>query len=560
MNRDEEKAFREYEKEIDSFHKSLPLWKYPKDKALYGLLSAFDSFLLVQVEWAKERNGKPATLGVSQYFKLLNEGLVYAMRWLHSGEEQVDATPTNDVTLVTDAAQFIQHGSDYDHVSRFYMEHSRGWMRASVDQASKSVRFAYDESKLRPESIKFGFAENIAVMNKRFSSTEDRLLSSLLERSKLRFAQVPHHYENGRIVLDNLSNLSSNEVMNYMELSVSPESNFPPDTDLQGFTMRDFNAFWRALRAWSDCCSCLYLWAWEQGVEQEECMPTQVVLRGSFINQMSFLSGLDNKVVEAILKRLTYDNRTTKPDIFLQPFVCGSKTVSWSTSVPALSRHERNMLKLMTRTPAYKAIADNIIGNREREFLKSFGLFLAQKAGWQFKLLTKLHGGTKGDIDLLGYNRQFPTEVLVVESKVVLEADEISELDSATSTMIHGQEQLERNIGTLQEMPIEQKQRLFRFVDWEKVNHYYGIVLTPETEPHLEVDHSVFPCAALSTLEVRMRWRDWRQPSRVWESVKERRWLQSIRRGRHSHSKVTIGNITYELPKIDFPENNRNTR
>ena len=108
-------------------------------------------------------------------------------------------------------------------------------------------------------------------------------------------------------------------------------------------------------------------------------MPTQVVRSGEFIRSMATLSGLPAVTVESILGRLKVDHRTNKLDMYLQPLLCGGEWVAWSVRGVQMSVSQRNLLKLMARTPAHKLMADAIIGGRERTLLADIATWLKGK-------------------------------------------------------------------------------------------------------------------------------------------------------------------------------------
>ena len=145
-------------------------------------------------------------------------------------------------------------------------------------------------------------------------------------------------------------------------------------------------------------------------------MPTQVVRRGEFIRSMATLAALPPVTVESILSRLKVDHRTNKLDMYLQPLLCGSEWVAWSVRGIQMSRSQRNLLKLMARTPAHKAMADAIIGARETSLLAEIAAWLKGK-GWTVSTNRELPGLDDGEVDLIGWNWSYPTEILIIEAK-----------------------------------------------------------------------------------------------------------------------------------------------
>src|SRR5260370_33185551 len=102
-----------------------------------------------------------------------------------------------------------------------------------------------------------------------------------------------------------------------------------------------------------------------------------------------------------------------------------------------------------------KRTADNLIGDRDRSLLNGLGQLLARH-GYAYKLMTRLsHGGEDGELDLLAYNAGTPEEVLLVEAKALLAADEIAETNTATDALIRAQGQLWRAAGILHRVPMQ---------------------------------------------------------------------------------------------------------
>jgi len=214
------------------------------------------------------------------------------------------------------------------------------------------------------------------------------------------------------------------------------------------------------LQIWSHFAVSLYLTKVKKGIPQEECMPTQVMENNRFIGDMQKLSGLPINIIAEIVKRLTY-RQEKKSNLLLQPFIVVDETILWSPVLVSKLRYKRNILKLMSRTPEYKHISDNIIGRRERPFLNQLGKYLSQKGKYQFKINTEIRDGEQEtDIDLLAYRTDSPNEVLIVESKTLLAVDETNEIADATAKLIDGQNQIETAITVLTKMETRKKEQL----------------------------------------------------------------------------------------------------
>jgi hypothetical protein len=317
--------------------------------------------------------------------------------------------------------------------------------------------------------------------------------------------------------------------------------------ELGGFTVREFRAFWFGLLRWSAAVLGIYMEATLAGRPHYDHLPTQYVPRPEFVSRMVELSGLSEDKVVSCLDRLNFGRDCPdKPDPYLQPLLCTATHVVWSPHLVQISKYERNILKLSARISSLKPIADNLIGNQERVLVREFGLLLGQH-GYQFKTRIPLPGG-QGEIDLLAYHDRYPEELLVVEAKAFLGVDEVAEVAQATNEMAHGQEQLERAVGTLKGMPVEGRRRLWTKPNWQYTERFFGIVLTPNSQPNATYSHSVYPAVTLETVRRYFARSDYKPPQNFWKAAVEKRWLAGYRECARGFRPVKVGSLTYELP------------
>ena len=216
-----------------------------------------------------------------------------------------------------------------------------------------------------------------------------------------------------------------------------------------------------------------------------------------------------------------------------------------------LSVWQRNLMKLMARTPSQKALADQIIASREPTLLASLKSWLEAK-GWSVRVNQQLPGLDKAEIDLIGWNWCYPCEILIVEAKALLQADDSNEVRSATKEMKRAQEQIARIVQLLKQMPSEARKARFPFVDWLRVASWYGIVVTPEGEPGLDFDHSKYPACSFATLRQRLSSADRRSPSSLWRAMVDRSWQAEIRSGRFEYEPIELAGLTFEEPYIIY--------
>lgn len=280
-------------------------------------------------------------------------------------------------------------------------------------------------------------------------------------------------------------------------------------------------------------------------------MPTQVVRRDEFLRSIETISKLSAATVERILDRLKVDRRTNKLDMYLQPLLCGDESVAWSVRCVQMSIWQRNLLKLMARTPAHKATADDIIGGREKSLVAGIADRLQRK---EWTLITNrcLPAGEDGEVDLIGWNWSYPSEVLVIEAKAMLQADDPNEVRSATREMRRAQTQLQRIISTLSSLPNNAMESHFPQMECDKVTYWFGVVMTPEGEPGFDYDHSVFPASSFATLLRRLSPKDWRSPSRLRRAMVDRKWQAEVRAGTVKYEPFELAGITFEAPVINY--------
>lgn len=544
-----EALVREYERIIDNGYRHLPIFQHPLPTAAYGVLAAFDSHMLTERMVQDRSGGSPLSIGQGQLFKALGEGFIFAMRWLLGGCESVDVHPSASETLVAEGADLIQYGSKYFRASMLYSSYSQGQMDATVDPERKAVRFSFKPNVVG-QHVTWGYADEAETEMLRKTPRWQKQNSRLQKGAAEAFRRVKYHLDSGRIVLDDASPLCCKGVRQYVDWLTATQRMFSSDQDVGGFAIREFTAFWHAIYAWSFCVTDIYFRCCDSNrLRQETCMPTQVIPRDKFIAAVAMLSNLGCDVVERVVGQLKVDHRTSKLDVYLQPFLCGDHLIAWSVRSAQLSRFQRNLLKLMARTPAQKSLADRVIGDREKDLLAALRTWFEDK-GWSVAINRELTGAEDGEVDLIGWNWSYPSEILIIETKAVLQADDPNEVRSATREMRRAQGQIERLTRLLTQMPNEERKSLFAFVDWTKVCRWYGIVVTPEAEPGLDFDQSKIPACSFATLKQRLRSDDWLSPSRLWSSMVRREWQAEIRAGRFVHESMELAGVTFEEPFI----------
>lgn len=541
----DEQLLRRYEAILDEHYRTFLLLRRQPEEAIYALLAAFDSFELADQMIPPDLTN-PASV---QRRKGVEEGLSQAMRWLFS---PVDVRPTDKNEIIAEAGEFTGYASQYVDIADTHKMYGRKQLLITVDADRKNVRF-FSAPSGAPAEAMLGLVEDTEELRQRQEDRERRQSIAVKQAAVAVLAQLRYQARSGRILIDDLAPLNMAGIRDMVSATRSEDEPFLSTAcDLVGFTVGEYDSFWDALVRWSYCVIQIYLKvALSQGEDDGTHMPTQVMAYDDFIKGMVLLSGLPEETVKRISERLTYDQRTGSPDIFQQPLIRGPNTIAWSTRLILRSKYRRNMLKLMARTSSLSDHTSTIVGTREGPMLQAFADMFATH-GYRCKLDTEIVATTEeGQIDLLAYHPSFPNEVLLVEGKAFLGVDEINEVASATAEMIDkGQPQLRRVIQLLKKIPLAQKQTLFSFVEWDKVESYYGLVVTPGTEPNDRYDHSSIPAISLPVLRLRLKDEDFQSPKKLWEICRDRPWFTSWRGYKETYRSIPIADITYELPMI----------
>ncbi|MCH7702564.1 MAG: hypothetical protein IID37_12840, partial [Planctomycetes bacterium] len=196
----------------------------------------------------------------------------------------------------------------------------------------------------------------------------------------------------------------------------------------------------------------------------------------------------------------------------------------------------------------------NSIGTRRVIYLtnqrsiKALHAILVQR-GYQAKLFTKVATREEnGEIDILAWTSRAPREILLIEAKFVLPADEVNEVKDLTERLRGGQKQAERCLRILDGLSARAKREVFKFVPWESIEKQYAIVVNNEGVPNSAYAPERIPSMDLPVLKQRLRPRDWRRPELLWEAARSREWLADVRRMQPAWRPVSLGEVVYEVP------------
>jgi hypothetical protein len=554
-----ERLLRQYEADVlDRHHQTFAIWNRDRPVATYAALAQFDCYAILALFLPDTISG----VGTTQIVKGTEEGLSQAIRWLHAGNPQYDLVPTGDKAIIGEAGDYCAFAAKYVDIADMHKMYGRGQVDIEVDEGQRKVRFVTPVNR-PPAAALIPMAEQAYRIGRLPIVKNPTTMAAVGKAVHQTMKAAQYHYAGGRIILDDVSVANSQCILDQLALAIPAEPILLDESaELSGFTVQEFTDYFEALRRWSFCCTFLFMSSLlEQGKQQWECVPTQVIERKQFLESIGMLSGLPPDKIEAITLRLTYDRHTASPEVFQQPLFCGPSVVAWSVQVAQSSKYLRNMLKLMSKTKALQDYTATLIGGRERAMLREVGDLLSSRGGCSYRLLTGLKSGEKtGEVDLLAYNLKFFDEVLLIEGKAVLGVDEINEVDAATKQMREGQVELQRVEEILGEMPDQEKGQLFKFVNWKTAKRYFGVVVAADAEPNDLYDHSKYPGISLQTIKARLRENHFASPQKFWRACTQRGWLQDLKQYRESYRPIPVGEVTYDLPVLVEPREQAEAR
>jgi hypothetical protein len=546
MGTDTETVIRRFEAEVlDVHHQTLSLWSYPKDKALYGLMAAFDSMLLPMAQILDETTS--LAVGSRQHLKLIHEGFNQGLRWI-TLQEAAFPNPTPDRRLLDSGGEFILFAANYVTIANMHILYSRGLVKAEASAVDRRVRFDHSESDSASKPW-FNLAE-MGEAGVKENRTDVAVREQVAQSAYYSISGIPVEMLEGRLHFPDPKRLITPELLSLAELANVPEQlALDTEVSLSGFSMGEFRRFWHVILAWSLGASMIYRGLAEERKPQELCMATQIVNLDRFTRCVQELSGLKEVMIRKIIDRLCYRS-TPKSDAFLQPLLCSNDLIAWCPLAIQLSKPERNMLKLMARSSGHLPdIAANIIGSREQEMLGQFGQFLAKRAQYDFKLNQGIRvGEEEAEVDMLAYRKKASREVLLVEGKTLLAVDDIGEVLTASEEIQKAQKQLYRSRDLLQKLPLAKKTEIYPFVDWPNVDTFRLLVITPESYPSRFVDQKEVPVITLQAVKTRIKNRDLQSPTTFWATCRDKQWLSNLIPDKQGFEELVVGDVIYEVP------------
>lgn len=558
----DERLFRQYEQQLDKRHREMPLFAMNAGQALIALLSVYDrgsffDFVGMANLYTESPTAPQLNAGERLDEKYTEDGLSQALQWIDPTNIGTPLKLGLDKSTIVAASKMLTWASGYVSIADAHKAKGQGILSVSVDEANKQVAFAYGSDNAARSALR-----NMAIAS-RTSNRDMRDIEQLSEQDAgelLAIIDDISEIVDGRIVIDPAVVFDRIELTRFSKLLGQSHVFTLSDSDQIGefCTMAEFRKFVIAIKAWSVSATFAFITKSGQrlmgkgrDIGDRYFAPTQIMPVEEFYRVMASVTGLDIGRTKTIAALLSYDDRTSWTDIFLQPLITVGHEICWSTTVVQNSSMDRNLLRLLARTKATKKVADNLIGGRARELARLVGKHLQARCGYQFKLEVEVNsGGEEGDIDLLAYSTKYPSEVLIVECKAILAADEIVEVAAATKEMKKGQSQLRKISRILGRLSNEEKTKIFPFVNWSAVENTFHIVMTSDTEPGVGYDMGEIPAISFQALKLLFDDRQLRRPGTVYRRIRNEPWLDNHSTSEVGTTKIAAGNISYLIPVV----------
>ncbi len=540
---------RRWEADLDSFHEQYELFHYEPTHATFATLAAIDMAFTGSMIDAAERSqdllGTDAALATQ---RTQQEGFAQIFRWLCAKNGQLDAKVTHDPAIFRSVYDLLQHAQCYTDIADFHRMLNRGDCELEVQAEPPTCRFV----PVRPTGSlcpSMGMHEDFLDLMRRKS----QLLGS--GRVKVTTAWVQAVVDQSRIMVQSNSLVVTNpRAFANLDFQQSISRIVPQEeiacnktTDCGGFTMEQFDRCWMVLLLWSTAVWFVFSRVARRVFPSVPAMAVQRVDRISLHALLAECAGVSESIAENVCSRLSFASETHNPDIQLTPLLQSEGMYLWSPGLIIMLRHQRNMLRLMARMPATKALADNAIGSREPAMISRVERKL-QKYGFRTVTLRRWKSeDAEGEIDLLAWREAEDDGAIIIEAKACLRPDEINEVDALTQSADKAAAQLATSIAALK----SNSQSEHRFVPEMPAlltSKLRPIVLFLEGSPSNRYTHSDVPAVNLRGFLDRFRSSDFRSAERLWEAAKEKRWLPKVSPASTQWLDVKVGKVTYKLP------------
>jgi hypothetical protein len=520
---------------IDELKCNSDYWSIPSKNRLFHLLCAYDCSYVIRL-LLKDKVKKVVLM---QNNKMYEHGLLHAVGW--AWEDGVEHSFLNLSSRYIDISGFfLQFCIEYYSIAIYFQLY---WKRiVDFTENNDVVKISYKENG---EFLKiFGYLERVlCITNKNSEETQVINVGDVV--------YVDYVLKNGSIYFNNSKDFIRNDIVMLFGVKSSiNEIELDDSVDLVGFSAKQLRVFGGVLKVWCRVALYIYLQLSESGVPQASCLPTQVYEYDIFINKVCAATRLGKKTVKAIVKRLSV-NYYEKKDLIMSPFVVSGNLIAWSSLALLESELERNVLKNMCRTAKYKGVADSIIGSKEPLFISEVvDVINSSKNYSEIIVQTKIKKvPLEGEIDILMYNSVYPNEILLIECKTFLSADELLEVESCTTEMQHGQSQLLGVELILLEMNDSEKHGISAVIDWASVQNYYKVVVTPDTHPSRRYDIDNIPYTTLESIKRFYASSDFKSPMSFWEASKSRPWTAGYVVSETAYGEVTLGDCAFLVPR-----------
>lgn len=347
-----EKKAREIEAILDTYHKSLDIFKHPRNEIILHTLRGFEDM---------SRFGAAATLslGTTTLNISINRNLDCldtAIKWIYECTEEqnkfTDYKLNGDLYIL--AGKMLMQAGKYRDVVDSFTLWSRGRQLLEINEENKILMFKFPKKGTNVEASDFIFMDE---GKNSFLETSNALKNQQQMANAMKRLPSKVKVENGQVTYEIDPDIWKGfEAISLMQIDNMSE--LPEDWEFRKFSLREFKCIWNVLLTKSliHSAACFISGAEGAGLES--------ILMVSDINELSAevatLSELPEDKVRSILDFITYNPNKKTIDIVWQPLISLDKDVRViSPHLIITSSAERNLITLINQIdqPSYSRIS-----------------------------------------------------------------------------------------------------------------------------------------------------------------------------------------------------------
>lgn len=419
---------REIERIIDNYHIDHPVFKLPREQALFNVLRLFEDGCRLSTIARLEKTGNPneALSFIREYL----DALSVTVKWIYRQCQDITLDEIDFVLSEKDAYEALHllhdYAMPYSAICCGYIAYSRGYFTAKVDDNTNTVTFKSTDKQKKMFCA--DIAETINSGNGTgFIPIEEDVTSDLISSI---------HFENKRICYS-ISDTIWNAFGAYPRAQWKCTRTLPDEWSFDCFSLEEYKETWIAI---TTLCYIHYFACLKSGtVGMANEDDVILVDEKQFCNTISQKSGVHENTVSRIMHYITYDPQIKNNDIIYQPIVglCNDK-VCIAPHLFLASRPERNLISLICKKKDthYSLLSNTLEKTMQDEIDKQLDALN------NIKIVHNIHlDASLPDVDYGIFDYQ-TNSAIICELKWLTETDSPQEVFAREEDIEHGCSQI----------------------------------------------------------------------------------------------------------------------